>query len=45
MLDGSQHIEVAKLGNIEHSLEHVLEFSAGADAETLKDIKYTFVSK
>ena len=45
VLDSSQHIEVTKLGHIEHSLKHVLELSAGADAKTLENIKNVLVSK
>ena len=44
-LDGAQNVEVSELGHVEHSLEHVLEFSAGADAETLKDIQHILISQ
>ena len=44
-LDSGQNVEVPELGHVEHSLEHVLEFSTGADAETLEDIQHIFISQ
>ena len=38
MLDGAQQIEAAELGHVEHSLKHVLELSAGEDAEAAKKV-------
>ena len=45
VLDSVQHIEVTKLGHIEHGFKHVFELSTGADAETLGGITNILVSK